>query len=140
MKLSIQDVENHPFQIFSVNVHVGFRKTAESQDVPFDYMCAICHDLLYKPQRCLPCGHIFCDPCLRRLSSIRNRKCPMCREKIEKCLPSPKLSQKLSEKYTSQYEKRFYMEQESEINRYLLHIYYKIKNYFSLNCYFLLVI
>ena len=82
-------------------------------------MCAICHDLLYKPQRCQPCDHIFCDPCLRRLSSTRIRKCPMCREKIEKCLPSPKLSQKLSEKYTSQYEKRFYMEQESEINRYV---------------------
>ena len=50
-----------------------------------DLICAVCLDLLYSPHRLHPCGHIFCEPCLRRLSSVRIVKCPICRTAIKKC-------------------------------------------------------
>lgn len=30
-----------------------------------DCVCAVCLDLLHLPTICLPCRHVFCDPCLR---------------------------------------------------------------------------
>ena len=48
--------------------------------------CAICLDLLFNPHQLDPCQHIFCEPCLRRLSGARITKCPMCRTRIQQCI------------------------------------------------------
>ncbi|XP_029921569.1 E3 ubiquitin-protein ligase RNF180 isoform X2 [Myripristis murdjan] len=48
------------------------------------YTCAVCLDVYYSPYSCQPCGHIFCEPCLRTLAKNRptNTPCPLCRTLI----------------------------------------------------------
>ena len=60
--------------------------TRNSNDSPENSRCAICLDLLYLPHLLDPCQHIFCEPCLRRLSGARITKCPMCRARIRRCV------------------------------------------------------
>uniref|UniRef100_A0A3Q2E2K3 E3 ubiquitin-protein ligase RNF180 n=2 Tax=Cyprinodon TaxID=28741 RepID=A0A3Q2E2K3_CYPVA len=44
-------------------------------------VCAVCLDVYFNPYMCLPCNHIFCEPCLRTLAknSPTNTPCPLCR-------------------------------------------------------------
>ena len=51
-----------------------------------DLICAICLDIFFRPTTVYPCRHIFCDPCLRRLSNARIVRCPICRTPIKRCL------------------------------------------------------
>ncbi|XP_029024277.1 E3 ubiquitin-protein ligase RNF180 isoform X4 [Betta splendens] len=46
--------------------------------------CAVCLDIYFSPHSCHPCGHIFCEPCLRTLARSRtaNTPCPLCRTLI----------------------------------------------------------
>ncbi|XP_069017020.1 E3 ubiquitin-protein ligase RNF180-like [Embiotoca jacksoni] len=46
--------------------------------------CAICLDVFFSPYSCQPCGHVFCEPCLRTLANNRmeNTTCPLCRAVI----------------------------------------------------------
>ncbi|XP_026154158.1 E3 ubiquitin-protein ligase RNF180 isoform X2 [Mastacembelus armatus] len=46
--------------------------------------CAVCLDIYYSPFSCQPCGHSFCEPCLRTLARNRptNTPCPLCRALI----------------------------------------------------------
>ncbi|KAM3874390.1 E3 ubiquitin-protein ligase RNF180 [Diretmus argenteus] len=48
------------------------------------YTCAVCLDVYYCPYSCQPCGHVFCEPCLRTLAKNRpnNTPCPLCRTLI----------------------------------------------------------
>ena len=50
-------------------------------------ICPVCLDLLHEPFAAVPCKHIFCEPCLRRLASKNpmNTLCPMCRQRIAYC-------------------------------------------------------
>uniref|UniRef100_A0A7N6ACU1 RING-type domain-containing protein n=1 Tax=Anabas testudineus TaxID=64144 RepID=A0A7N6ACU1_ANATE len=43
--------------------------------------CAVCLDVYFSPYSCQPCGHVFCEPCLRTLARNRptNTPCPLCR-------------------------------------------------------------
>lgn len=43
--------------------------------------CAVCLDVYFSPYSCHPCGHVFCEPCLRTLAKNRpsNTPCPLCR-------------------------------------------------------------
>ncbi|KAM6903090.1 E3 ubiquitin-protein ligase RNF180 [Xenentodon cancila] len=43
--------------------------------------CAVCLDIYFSPYSCQPCGHVFCEPCLRTLTKNHPTKtpCPMCR-------------------------------------------------------------
>jgi len=51
-----------------------------------DYRCPICLDLQHQPMSLEPCGHTFCDPCLRRLADQgHSNKCPVCRSPIQGC-------------------------------------------------------
>ena len=77
-----------------------------AQDVPYDLMCAICHDLLFKPFELDPCHHIFCEPCVRRLSKARIRECPMCRQKIKECHSEDLLYATIKQKYYLHHESR----------------------------------
>ncbi|XP_072228375.1 E3 ubiquitin-protein ligase RNF180 [Leuresthes tenuis] len=46
--------------------------------------CAVCLDIYFSPYSCQPCGHVFCEPCLRTLAKNRpaNTPCPLCRTLI----------------------------------------------------------
>ncbi|KAM9338383.1 E3 ubiquitin-protein ligase RNF180 [Symphorus nematophorus] len=46
--------------------------------------CAVCLDVYLSPYSCQPCGHVFCEPCLRTLAKNRpnNTPCPLCRTLI----------------------------------------------------------
>ncbi|KAM7369338.1 hypothetical protein PAMP_013613 [Pampus punctatissimus] len=46
--------------------------------------CAVCLDVYFSPYSCQPCGHVFCEPCLRTLAKNRptNTPCPLCRTLI----------------------------------------------------------
>ncbi|XP_042364621.1 E3 ubiquitin-protein ligase RNF180 isoform X2 [Plectropomus leopardus] len=46
--------------------------------------CAVCLDVYFSPYSCQPCGHIFCEPCLRTIAKNRptNTPCPLCRTLI----------------------------------------------------------
>lgn len=43
--------------------------------------CAVCLDVYFSPYSCQPCGHIFCEPCLRTITKNRptSTPCPLCR-------------------------------------------------------------
>ncbi|XP_070845677.1 E3 ubiquitin-protein ligase RNF180 isoform X1 [Chaetodon trifascialis] len=46
--------------------------------------CAVCLDVYFNPYSCQPCGHVFCEPCLRTIAKNRptNTPCPLCRTLI----------------------------------------------------------
>ncbi|XP_008322847.1 E3 ubiquitin-protein ligase RNF180 isoform X2 [Cynoglossus semilaevis] len=47
-------------------------------------ICPVCLDVFFRPHSCKPCGHVFCEPCLRRVAKNRARStpCPLCRSII----------------------------------------------------------
>uniref|UniRef100_A0A8C7FIK8 E3 ubiquitin-protein ligase RNF180 n=1 Tax=Oncorhynchus kisutch TaxID=8019 RepID=A0A8C7FIK8_ONCKI len=59
------------------------------------YTCAVCLDVYFSPYSCHPCGHIFCEPCLRTLAKNRpaNTPCPLCRTLISHTLFQKELNQ-----------------------------------------------
>ena len=59
----------------------------ELNTLPEDVICPVCLDLLHEPFQVEPCGHIFCEPCLRRLGQKNpmNCSCPLCRCVIYEC-------------------------------------------------------
>lgn len=46
--------------------------------------CPVCLEVFFSPHSCQPCGHIFCEPCLRTVAKHRavNTPCPLCRSLI----------------------------------------------------------
>ncbi|XP_038590613.1 E3 ubiquitin-protein ligase RNF180-like isoform X1 [Micropterus salmoides] len=46
--------------------------------------CAVCLDVYFSPYSCQPCGHVFCEPCLRIITKNRptDTPCPLCRTLI----------------------------------------------------------
>lgn len=48
------------------------------------FTCAVCLDIYFSPHRCQPCGHIFCEPCLRTIAKNRpaTTPCPLCRSLV----------------------------------------------------------
>ncbi|XP_070707001.1 E3 ubiquitin-protein ligase RNF180 [Pempheris klunzingeri] len=46
--------------------------------------CAVCLDVYFSPYSCQPCGHVFCEPCLRTIGKNQptNTPCPLCRTLI----------------------------------------------------------
>ena len=59
--------------------------------IPGHLVCPVCLDMLFSPFTVKPCGHVFCEPCLRRLAhpAPTNTPCPLCRELIGLCQPCP---------------------------------------------------
>ncbi|KAL6097161.1 uncharacterized protein ACO6RY_06316 [Pungitius sinensis] len=46
--------------------------------------CAVCLEVYFSPYSCQPCGHVFCEPCLRTIAKNRptSTPCPLCRTLI----------------------------------------------------------
>lgn len=50
--------------------------------------CAVCLDIYFSPYSCQPCGHVFCEPCLRTIAKNRPAytPCPLCRTLISQTI------------------------------------------------------
>ncbi|CAB1332695.1 unnamed protein product, partial [Coregonus sp. 'balchen'] len=72
----------------------GLLTDSEEEDRE-DYTCAVCLDVYLSLYSCNPCGHIFCEPCLRTLAKNRpaNTTCPLCRTLISHTLFQKELNQ-----------------------------------------------
>ncbi|XP_042237063.1 uncharacterized protein LOC121876174 [Homarus americanus] len=93
----------------------GDEVTTDDEDQPPEYLkCPVCLDVLYSPLVARPCGHIFCEPCLRRLArpNPTHTLCPMCRQIIGQCMPCPKLATEVREKFSELYGRRRQYEQQ----------------------------
>lgn len=79
-----------------VSVHLGFQaedllQNSEEENEDKDGLtCAVCLDIYISPHICQPCGHCFCEPCLRTIAKDqpRNTPCPLCRTLISKTNPN----------------------------------------------------
>ncbi|XP_070298502.1 E3 ubiquitin-protein ligase RNF180 isoform X2 [Salvelinus sp. IW2-2015] len=72
------------------------------------YTCAVCLDVYFSPYSCHPCGHIFCEPCLRTLAKNRpaNTPCPLCRTLISHTLFQKELNQTAKNFFPKVYHSR----------------------------------
>lgn len=63
------------------------RPVFEDHDIDSSLTCPVCLEMYHLPRRCNPCGHMFCDPCLRRLTGQGSEgvPCPLCRTVISSC-------------------------------------------------------
>ena len=73
--------------------------------------CAICMEIKYEPIIINPCGHSFCDPCIRKVAntaaasnSVTN--CPLCRTEIIECNTDYVLRGILVQEYPREYQER----------------------------------
>ena len=48
----------------------------------FCLKCGLCSNILHRPYLVQPCGHLFCEPCLRR---AKINECSTCKTKIDDC-------------------------------------------------------
>ena len=62
------------------------------------------------PQELIPCEHVFCESCLRRLNQARILDCPLCRRQIEGKIP---IQNSIRETYPRQIREREEQEQNS---------------------------
>lgn len=83
---------------------------------PEDLKCGICLDLLHQPHWLSPCMHIFCEPCLRRLSQARIVTCPVCRASIRQCFYNQELSNSIQATFNERFQTRQEMERQTGIH------------------------
>lgn len=80
----------------------------EEINIPDNLVCPVCLDVLYSPLVTNPCGHIFCEPCLRRMAKPNPTRthCPLCRQIIGQCMPCPDLAHDVQNCFFDLYQKR----------------------------------
>ncbi|XP_063067184.1 E3 ubiquitin-protein ligase RNF180 [Engraulis encrasicolus] len=68
---------------------------SEDEEEREGHTCAVCLDVYFSPHMCQPCGHVFCEPCLRTLAKNRpaSTPCPLCRTTISHTLFQKELNQ-----------------------------------------------
>ncbi|XP_078666135.1 uncharacterized protein LOC144908432 [Branchiostoma floridae x Branchiostoma belcheri] len=78
-------------------------------------ICPICLDLYYEPYMCQPCGHVFCDPCLRQIAKDNPgcTACPLCRTVVITVNFSYQLSKTMQEFFPRHHESRRRAERQS---------------------------
>ncbi len=61
------------------------------------HTCPVCFEPMLPPNKSpmllFPCGHTFCDECIKKQKKIATHKCPFCRAKIEKVAINHSLKQ-----------------------------------------------
>ncbi|KAL0965426.1 hypothetical protein UPYG_G00281140 [Umbra pygmaea] len=82
--------------------------TESEEDDKNAYTCAVCLDVYFSPYSCQPCGHIFCEACLRTLARNRprNTPCPLCRTLISQTVFQKELNQSAKTIYPKKYHSR----------------------------------
>merc|ERR1719495_392838 len=94
----------------------------ELSELADDVICPVCLDLLHEPFQVEPCGHIFCEPCLRRLGQKNpmNCSCPLYRTKIGFCKHLAATSREIREEHEGLYLKRKKFERSTPVFSYPL--------------------
>ncbi|PIK55593.1 hypothetical protein BSL78_07495 [Apostichopus japonicus] len=71
-------------------------------------VCAVCLDLFFNPRACSPCGHLFCEQCLRQLKRFHptSTPCPLCRTVIQVTIPHESLNNALRKLFPAQMKQR----------------------------------
>ncbi|GFO27813.1 E3 ubiquitin-protein ligase rnf180-like [Plakobranchus ocellatus] len=79
----------------------------------YEHTCAICYEILVRPHAVRPCGHTFCESCLRQLQAATAARgksawvlCPICREGIQKCELKHAMDATVSSTYPDRYNER----------------------------------
>lgn len=69
--------------------------------------CTICMDIYFRPVRCMPCKHRFCESCLKQWHHYsKGYWCPICRQLIMSTTHLQKLDSKLSIMLPLMYEEK----------------------------------
>jgi len=94
----------------------------ELSEVHEDLLCPVCLDILHEPFKVDPCGHVFCEPCLRRLGQKNpmNCTCPLCRQKIFFCKHQATMSKEIRASHQGLYIKRKKFERSTPVYQYPL--------------------
>ncbi|KAA8584653.1 hypothetical protein FQN60_008438 [Etheostoma spectabile] len=73
----------------------GSHMDSEEEEDREGLTCAVCLELYFSPYSCQPCGHVFCEPCLRTIAKNRptNTPCPLCRALISHTNPHHELNE-----------------------------------------------
>ncbi|XP_067653519.1 E3 ubiquitin-protein ligase RNF180-like [Haliotis asinina] len=75
-----------------------------------EHECPVCLDLFLHPHVCDPCGHVFCETCLRHLAQESDNStafpCPMCRILIKSCRLDRDLTATIKLRYPVSYKHR----------------------------------
>jgi hypothetical protein len=77
--------------------------------------CSICLNSLQRPHVIDPCGHMFCQACLIRLSQAQGRNCPNCRGAINSTNLKIELHLALQNHHPNAYQNRHIEELESGV-------------------------
>ncbi|GFO27814.1 E3 ubiquitin-protein ligase rnf180-like [Plakobranchus ocellatus] len=76
----------------------------------YEHTCAICYEILVRPHAVRPCGHTFCESCLRQLQATTAVwawvLCPICREGIKKCELKHEMDATVRSRYPARYNER----------------------------------
>ena len=87
----------------------------EDEDTPDEFICGICRDIYLDPRKLIPCHHVFCETCLRRLNQAQISNCPICRGQIMDTLPEEDLRNQIMETYPQYVQERAEAEQQSNV-------------------------
>ena len=98
-----------------VTLHNNNEKTKHMGDDGLVKECPICLDTLHKPCQILPCKHVYCDPCLRRLYQSGTSLCPLCRATINGCYLDRKLDNKIKDLNVEKHTVRQKKEENSDV-------------------------
>ncbi|XP_012671763.1 E3 ubiquitin-protein ligase RNF180 isoform X2 [Clupea harengus] len=81
---------------------------SEDEEEREGHTCAVCLDVYFSPHMCQPCGHVFCEPCLRTLAKNRpgSTPCPLCRTVISHVLFQKELNQTAKTFFPKEYLSR----------------------------------
>ncbi|XP_037548515.1 E3 ubiquitin-protein ligase RNF180 [Nematolebias whitei] len=84
--------------------------------------CPVCLDVYFSPHACQPCGHVFCEPCLRTLAQNRLTvtPCPLCRTLISNTSFSEELDQTAKALFPTVYFSRKHSFQHASCSRWPL--------------------
>ena len=88
------EIENFGISDEALDNFREFMEIVTAMELPIysnlGHQCPVCLETLYRPHSTEPCGHIFCETCLRRLSqaAVENSRQIMERATTACCMPS----------------------------------------------------
>lgn len=74
----------------------------EDAEVPKEYQCSVCLDIMHNPVLLAGCGHSACEGCVLALP---RKECPLCRTKYKAFIPNVSLRQMLIQEYPDAYDR-----------------------------------